>query len=269
MRFSQRYGHASLPESLGPEDMPDALHNSLWNLVDDWRAGLRKQEETFLRSVWRNFWKIAADRMPINHGPGGIFFRDAWQWVRDRFFGDEWFYVYDFLEFIMCYFDGDGHFAAAANAILGRELAAYRVMNRQFVQITDGEEVAALVSALSDRGPFTGVSEHLSRALSHLSHRTNPDYRNSIKESISAVEAAAKVVSGDDKATLNKALVVLEKQGKLHPCLKKGYSALYEYTNDADGIRHALMDEPNLTAADAKFFILACTSFVNYLKSLI
>lgn len=42
---------------------------------------------------------------------------------------------------------------------------------------------------------------------------------------------------------------------------------LYAYTSDEGGIRHAMLDEPNLTAADARYFLLSCTSFVNYLKS--
>ena len=44
-------------------------------------------------------------------------------------------------------------------------------------------------------------------------------------------------------------------------------SNLYGYTNDADGIRHAMLEQPNLTAADAKYFLISCTAFVNYLKS--
>ena len=36
---------------------------------------------------------------------------------------------------------------------------------------------------------------------------------------------------------------------------------------DANGIRHAMLEEPNLKAADARYFLLSCTSFVNYLKA--
>ena len=78
----------------------------------------------------------------------------------------------------------------------------------------------------------------------------------------------AKILSGKDKAELGDALATLERDGKLHGALKKGYTALYGYMSDANGIRHALMEEDNLSADDAKFFLLACTSFVNYLKTL-
>ena len=68
---------------------------------------------------------------------------------------------------------------------------------------------------------------------------------------------------------LGDALKEIEKKRSLHKALKGGFIKLYGYTNDADGIRHAMMDEPNLTQADARYFLLSCTSFVNYLKALL
>jgi len=54
----------------------------------------------------------------------------------------------------------------------------------------------------------------------------------------------------------------------LHGGLKNGYGNLYGYTNDANGIRHSLLAESNLTQADAKYFLISCSAFVNYLKTL-
>jgi hypothetical protein len=71
-------------------------------------------------------------------------------------------------------------------------------------------------------------------------------------------------VSNDKKATLGEALKVLEKRGVLHPALKSAFSSLYGYTSDAEGIRHALMEESNLTSADARFMLISCSAFVNY-----
>jgi hypothetical protein len=42
---------------------------------------------------------------------------------------------------------------------------------------------------------------------------------------------------------------------------------MYGYTSDAEGIRHALMDEPTLESEDAKFMLVSCSAFVNYLRS--
>lgn len=71
----------------------------------------------------------------------------------------------------------------------------------------------------------------------------------------------------DPKATLGDALKAIEKGGLLHPALKDGFLKLYGYASDEGGIRHAMLDEPKLTPADARYFLLSCTSFVNFLKS--
>ena len=76
--------------------------------------------------------------------------------------------------------------------------------------------------------------------MSFLSDRKNPDYRNSIKESISAVESICKIIAEDEKTTLAKALTKLKKRIEIHGSLEEGFKKIYGYTSDADGIRHAI-----------------------------
>ena len=77
----------------------------------------------------------------------------------------------------------------------------------------------------------------------------------------------ARIVSENPKATLADALKAIERRGTLHSALKDGFLKIYGYTSDEGGIRHAMLEEPNLSTADARYFLLSCTSFVNYLKS--
>jgi hypothetical protein len=51
----------------------------------------------------------------------------------------------------------------------------------------------------------------------------------------------------------------------MHGAFKSALSGLYGYTSDENGIRHAMLDEPNLTAAEATFMLVACSAFTNYL----
>ena len=88
-----------------------------------------------------------------------------------------------------------------------------------------------------------------------------------MKESISAVESVARILTKNDKATLGDALNLLGKTKELHGALRDGFSKLYGYTSDAEGIRHSLMEKSTLTAADAKLLLLLCASFINYLKT--
>jgi len=147
-----------------------------------------------------------------------------------------------------------------------RELAGYRFIEGVCTRITEKQEIETISHAITE-GPYDGVKAHLKTALEHMSRREDPDYRNSIKESISAVESLCREVTGDKNATLGQALKVLENQGQIHGALKKGMSNLYGYTSDEGGIRHAMLEEPNITLHEARFFLVSCSAFVNYMIS--
>lgn len=50
--------------------------------------------------------------------------------------------------------------------------------------------------------------------------------------------------------------------------MKKAFSSLYGYTSDDAGIRHALTDnDRNVDFHEAKFMLVTCSSFINFLKS--
>jgi hypothetical protein len=147
--------------------------------------------------------------------------------------------------------------------LLKQENAAYRLLNKQVVDITSEAEIAELEDSLASQ--ITPVKEHFTAALGFLSDRKNPDYRNSIKESISAVESVCRLIGGGK--TLGDALKQIRDKIGLHAALEKGFSALYGYTSDKDGIRHALLEESTVDAAEARFMLVACSAFVNFLIS--
>ena len=102
-----------------------------------------------------------------------------------------------------------------------------------------------------------------------LADRENKDYKNSIKESISAVESICQVIVNNEKATLGEALKQLESKGlSIHPSLKQAFLKLYGYTSNQGGIRHAEgMFESDVTFEEAKFMLVSCSAFINYLIS--
>lgn len=178
-----------------------------------------------------------------------------------------WYEIYDFIEACIQYFPFDEDkedFIILLNDCLEVENSAYRIVDNQITEITSEQEIESIEQALENTSPYSGVQQHLNQALKLISDRQNPDYRNSIKESISAVESICKIVTHDEKATLRKALKLVEDKFGLHPALKGSLSQLYGYTSDGDGIRHAMLEESNLTYIDAKFMLVACTNFINY-----
>jgi hypothetical protein len=109
------------------------------------------------------------------------------------------------------------------NMILEREMSAYRFVDGVVVQLTAEEEIAEIEQVLNAPVPLKPVSTHLRTALDLLSDRTKPDYRNSIKESISAVESICNLITGG-KDTLGDALKKVETTVAIHPALKKASS---------------------------------------------
>lgn len=213
---------------------------------------------SFSKNLWQDYFKKPVDTRPT-------MLANTFKAIRSYFFECQWFEFYDFLEFTLNYYSSED-LNNSINETPEKELSAYRFVNKQITDITDKQEIEMLEIALTNKD-FPNVKAHLQRALELLSDRKNPDYRNSIKESISAVESIAKEIANKPKAELGEALKEIEKKGKLHGAMKNAFLNLYGYTSDANGIRHALMEEPNLTADDAKFFLLTCTSFINYLKA--
>ena len=269
MRFSERKGLTKARTEIQSGEMSDELRASLWNVLH--LQGWGKPGFTFVpngvapirafaRSLWFEFLKTPIDTIP-EYG------HEILESIRNFFFKAEWFRVYDFIEFVVAYY-GSRELEQAFNQILGRELAGFRIVAGTVTELTDSQEMTLLSEALEDQS-FPGVAAHLRRALELLSDRKTPDFRNSIKESISAVEAMARFLTGEKQAALGDALKVLERKHKLHPALKEGFSKLYGYTSNEGGIRHGMLDEPSLGIADARFFLLSCTSFINYLKALV
>lgn len=151
------------------------------------------------------------------------------------------------------------------NGLFETEYVGYRFVGKMITPITGEAETETIEEALTDSSER--IKEHLEKALRYISDREKPDYANSIKESISAVEAECDRIVGDE-ATLSDALNRLEKAGVLiHPSMKEAFKKLYGYTGDAKAIRHAgNMDGEDATYAEARFMLVACSAFINYLK---
>lgn len=153
------------------------------------------------------------------------------------------------------------------NDVLKKEFVGYRFVNGIIVEITDENEIQSIEEVIENSEDV--ISCHFVKALAYLGDRENPDYPNSIKESISAVEAMCSVISGE-KDSLGKLLNSLESKNIIiHPSLKEAFKKLYGYTCDANGIRHAgQIDGHEATFEEAKFMLVACSAFVNYLKGI-
>lgn len=153
------------------------------------------------------------------------------------------------------------------NDLFEKECVGYRFIDGIIAPISDEIEVETLVTTFMTG--YQGVKTHFRKAIGFLSNRDNPDYKNSIKESISAVESICKIITNSPSATLGDALKRLKDNGcPIHSAMEGGFAKLYGYTSDQGGIRHAEgMFESNVTFDEAKYMLISCSAFVNYLIS--
>jgi len=269
--FSQRKGLKPVKTIIQVDSMDDDLRNGLWNAVTIFFWGqvggrwIHHYEEVFilLRKIWSDYFKKPLDTLDD-------YWEHTYKRIREYFFSAEWYEVYDFIEFIANNYPNNyinDNFMEYCNYVLVKELSAYRFVGGKITQITSEEEILEIDKALETSKPLKAVNTHLKRALDLLADRKSPDYRNSVKESISAVEAVCNLFTNKKKATLGQALKEIESKVRLHPALKSAFNSLYGYTSDAEGIRHALLDESNLSFEDAKFMLVSCSAFINYLIS--
>jgi hypothetical protein len=267
MSFSERQGLKPIRQVLQTNSMDAALRNRLWNTLRERFPGIYdgfKINNTqnhyilsFCETLWHDYFKLPTDTIP--EWP-----TEAIKQIRKYFFECHWYEVYDLIEFVV---QGKSSTSVLIyfNNVLAAELSAYRFVDGKLVPISSEVENQAIEGAIAQTSSqYSPTSQHLKQAVTLLARKPNPDYRNSIKESMSAVEAICAVITGDPKATLGNALKVIASQAPLHSALRSAFEKLYGYTSDAEGIRHALLEEPTLEQEDAVFMLVACSAFVSY-----
>lgn len=257
--------------------MDDSLRNALWNWIYSvFEAGSVKRQATGVADYWRyaarygmwdEFFHYQVDDIPS----------DTKKAVKAYFTMAEWWEAYNFVECVLQNLSRlrpyDDRISGAEserrlNTLLEREVSGYRAIEERLVPVTSTVEIEEIRRASSPTAGFEGIATHINAALALLSRKPEPDYRNSIKESISAVEAAAKLLTGEKSGGIDKALGILEGKHPLHKAFKDALSKLYGYTSDQDGIRHPILAEEVITAAEARFMLVACSAFANFLLDL-
>lgn len=278
-RFSEKIGLVDAPKTLQVTDMSQELRNSLWNLLYYlYERQHRDYWKRVSKHVARFFHKFPVDELPYPD-------YECRGWLKTFFYELQWYEVYDLIEFVVNNHElmttvylsdraGYGYHNVSTsalieniNSMLERELSGYRFIFGVLSPISDKAEVSEIEDAIkaSEKVGLHGAKEHIRTALELLGKKPEPDYRNAIKEAISSVESVAKQISGANSQGLEGALNELSKNTDIHGALQSGFKKLYGYSSDEDGIRHAILDQPNVGFVEAKYMIVSCSAFVNYL----
>lgn len=264
--FSQRNGYGSA--SIQIEAASQAMKNRVW------AAFYKKEFDMYDTLEWDSYTTGIENMMiemgvPYEFPENRIYKTNNAKALQKYVLGaPEWYIIFDFLERYLSISKADtvSEMTAIFNHILEDEVSGYRVVDKIVVPITNSAEIETIMSAAETQ--YQSVNTHIKKALTLFADRKKPDYENAIKESISAVEAMCCIITGQSgaQATLGKTIKKLKECSvHIHPAMESAFSSLYGYTSDEDGIRHGGIDFTNAPAEDAKYMLISCSAFVNYL----
>lgn len=274
--FSERYGYVAPRSAVIKDDMPLVIVNAVYNCIED----LKAKYDSYMyynyfsleQDVWRFFLNLRSDY--FKHGVLADYISSP---------QNKWHEKLSLLEWVLKYMASESeeknnpkgmelcrYFSHCLNFEFERLYYGYRIVDNLVVPITNEKEIEVIEKALADSKD--NIQVHLSEALKLFSDKEHPDFRNSIKESISAVEALCRELTGEE--TLGKALKRLEDNGiTIQNQLKEAFIKLYAYTNQPDtGIRHSLMDDDatyHPSYSEAYFMLVSCSAFINYLRGMV
>lgn len=273
--YSERNGFKPLSKALIMREIPISLRNAICSCYDRlynyMRVNLSSERYYYdmQQYIWAKFLNKRESEYCYHSNTITLF-------IENR--GYQWYEKFDIIEESLSYlrmFDEKHNNLVSCFNYLKNDLnseferlnVGHRIVDEYITDIISDEEISAVESAVEKSDDQ--VKEHLQNAIMLYSQRPDADYRNSIKESISAVEAFCRKKTSEN--TLGKALKKMEDNGlPIHPNLKSAFVQLYAYTNDGNtGIRHSLIEAEYIPSnAEALFMIVSCSALINYLEEL-
>lgn len=113
------------------------------------------------------------------------------------------------------------------------------------------------------------INIQLRTAKKYIASTDSNDYRNAVKEAISALETTLKIALKNDKIKLKDALNEISKRNKMHRAFKDGISNLFGFNSDSGGVRHGLKEEDLIIDySTAKLLVNIYINFINYIVEL-
>ena len=274
--FSQRYGYVPVVQQLALGEITTAFREEIKALLDETIIvgrfnAIENEYADIIQDIFINFYEGNYRKFSRTKS----FVKDFLDEFVDKC---NFFRLFDLLEQLIKdlkqlntdnigYKKRNEHFEFKLKTIVKKHHLAYIIYDGKIKPISNEFEGKTYVAALDetkDTGQL-GAHSHLIKAGEQINHEK---WADSVRESISAVEAVCRQIVGEN-ATLGSALKEIEKNYPLHPAFKKALSELYGFTSDENGIRHSLLDKSSAAVdeADALFMLGACASFVSYLLS--
>lgn len=269
--FSQRNGYIVPNKAVIKEDMPENVLNSIQNAFTEMWTIYNIAPSIFV-DMTATFGRYYLDLRISNNqhkllDPRCYIDNEELEWF-DKIDVIEWMFNYLYENLSDYQIKNLEVCLSHLNKEFERHRYGYRIVKGLFIETTSNEELKSIETAISKAD--SNVTTHLMQAISSISPaNAMPDFRNSIKESISAVGSFMREKFGGQ--TLGEALNNMQKKkpNLLHKFIIQAIEKLYTYTNQPDtGIRHELLSQDYLPDhSDAIFMLVQSSSIINYITN--
>ena len=273
LTFSQAQGYEEVPGPLKLEDLSREARTHIWNVfyvhledsVERWHRGGPR-----ISGLWEEILRqkhLFQDHLPVDEW--SVEFGPIHQKLRNDIETMPFNKVFDLIQFVFRRPECPAGFVTTMKRTFEMCHLAYRIDEDDpptIVPAVTSEEGSTIVESLRTlrRAGLHSSATHLREASDCINQN---DWAGSIRESIHAVESVARQIAPEKTDTLTQALNSIDKHSPLHSQLKNGIQALYWYTSDEQGVRHALLDREKASVGmdEAVFMLGACASFASYL----
>ena len=273
--FSERKGLKHFSDIVQTNDLNERTRNKIYSIIiekfdDLFENSQGSLKDKFVEYLYKELFSKTERNIP-KYG-NSYYYYEVFDVIYEIIIKYEYSDIFTFIEGLIRFFDladkatynrynYKNEYIKSISNTFKAENVNYKIINNEITDIVDEEQIKSIEETLNNS--YKEVSVHYAKAIEQL--YSVRDYDNSIKESISSVESMCQIITKNNKATLGEALKLLK--DKIHPALKGAFDKLYGYTSDANGIRHANgLGEGSSTFEEAKYMLISCSAFVNYLK---
>lgn len=274
LTFEQAEGAVPVPVQLQLKEVSPELRALLWNrfyrrLNAATKSDVMGEVPSWLENPWQQILRdmhVYRDHQMVDDFNN----RSSVQIerVRSIFEKGDYLAVFGTIQWILRHPACPSDLSDEISSVLKYCRAAYGIVDKNTIVPHASEaERQTVERAFADLSvkEFQGARAHLKQAATSIS---GGDFAGGVRESIQAVESVVRILEPNAN-TLSPALAKLETKVGIHGALKAGFSNLYGFTSDEEGIRHALLekDKAAVDQTDALYMLGACAAFVSYLIS--
>jgi len=269
--FSQRAALLPVPPPLNPGELSQQVRIELEaELKREYLKTITAQHLGDGHAEWTEMLSdlaVRAFRWSLHTGIEGRCLEHCYRVIRGAKFNE----VFDLIEAIAAQIgNAQPTFPKAINAVLHRSQAPYVLIKTmkgdwEFIQTGSGEDQKSVTychSCLNDT-TFINTRTHIQRAGAALAKM---DYEYATNQSVMAVEATFRSITGRQNFTLGQ--ILGQDEIKLPPLVKEQCRNMWKYRSDADGVGHSIKDIsscPRPNHAEAQLIYSTCCATITYL----